>query len=98
MKFHHSRVVPFRGSPVALSRNSLLLFAASWLLLAVFLLPAQASAAAGPALQYPDMIPLADNTITIGEAPLAWLETAEEIGITAKDIPFRCLTEVAASP
>jgi len=62
---------------VALSRNSLLLFAASWLLLAVFFMPAHAAEAGtttaytSPALPITDTIPLFKDNLMVNKAHLS---------------------------
>jgi len=71
---------------VIVSKNSLLLFATGWLLLAVFLLPGQASATATPvtittASFSTDTFPLFNNDITVSKAHLAWLVAKEEVGM-----------------
>ena len=68
------------------SKNSLLLFATSWLLLAVFLLPGQVSAIANPvtittASFSSDTFPLFNDDITVSKAHLAWLVAKEEVGM-----------------
>jgi len=74
--------------PLTDPRNSLLLFAAVWLLLAVFLLPASASAKTvtaepGAVTLVPDTIPLFTNNLTVNQAHLAWLVAREEVGMQA---------------
>jgi hypothetical protein len=71
---------------VTVSKNSLLLFATSWLLLAVFLLPAHASAITNQgtittAPSSSDTFPLFNNDITVSKAHLAWLVAKEEVGM-----------------
>jgi len=71
---------------VIVSKNSLLLFATSWLLLAVFLLPGQVSAIANPvtittASFSSDTFPLFNDDITVSKAHLAWLVAKEEVGM-----------------
>jgi hypothetical protein len=71
---------------VIVSKNSLLLFVTSWLLLAVFLLPSPASAMARPvtittASVSADTFPLFNDDITVSKAHLAWLVAKEEVGM-----------------
>jgi hypothetical protein len=71
---------------VIVSKNSLLLFVTGWLLMAVFLLPGQASAITSPvtittASFSADTFPLFNNDITVSKAHLAWLVAKEEVGM-----------------
>ena len=70
------------------AKDSVLLFVAGWLLLAVLLLPAQGSAVTIPpttslSMVSSDTFPLFDNLLVVRQAHLAWLAAKEEVGMQA---------------